>query len=307
MTLSPTGSVISARRTTGRSAWGVVRAYLELGKARLSALVLFSTAVGFVLASGGALDRLRLVLTLAGTGLAALGANALNQWREARPDALMNRTAGRPLPTRRLTGRAALYFGLTAGLSGPTLLVASVDPLAGLLAFAALTIYVWLYTPLKVRTPANTLVGAVVGAVPPLIGLTGACGRLELGAWLLAGILFLWQIPHFLALAWLYRDDYARGGFWMLPRADATGSLTGCAAVVYALVLLQATLVPTLTGLTGWWYGAGAVGLGVGLLAAAVTLERQRTDFAARRLFLASVVYLPVLLGLMLLDMHPRV
>ncbi len=307
MSSAPTGLAPPGAAAVRRSAWMMASDYLELGKARLSALVLFTTAVGFVLASGAAVAWLRLGVTLVGTGLAALGANALNQWLEAQPDAVMNRTRGRPLPTRRMTSRAALRFGATAGLAGPVLLAVLANPLAGVLALAALAIYVWLYTPLKTRTPVNTLVGAVVGALPPLIGWTAACGRIELGAWLLAGILFLWQIPHFLALAWLYRDDYARGGFWMLPRVDATGGLTGCAAVVYALVLLQTTLVPTLTGLTGWLYAGGAAVLGVGLLLAAVRLERQRTDAAARRLFLASVVYLPVLLGLMLLDMHPHV
>ncbi len=307
MSSSPTDLTLAVAKPVRRPVWTAAGAYLELGKARLSALVLFTTAVGFVLASGAAVDWPRLVLTLAGTGLAALGANALNQWREAGPDAAMRRTRGRPLPARRVTRRAALVFGLTAGLAGPGLLVTSVNSLAAVLALAAFVLYVWLYTPLKTRTPANTLVGAVVGALPPVVGWAGACGRLELGASLLAGILFLWQIPHFLALAWLYRDDYARGGFWMLPRADTTGSLTGCAAVVYALVLIQATLVPTLTGYTGWLYAAGAAVLGVGLVAAAARLERQRSDAAARQLFLASIVYLPILLALMLVDMHPRV
>jgi protoheme IX farnesyltransferase len=187
-------------------------------------------------------------------------------------------------------------------LGGPLILGCLVNAPAAALALLALVLYVFLYTPLKRRTPGNTLIGALVGALPPLIGWVAARGTLAPGAWILAGILFLWQIPHFLALAWLYRDDYARGGFRMLPSVDPTGRLTGCAAVVYTLVLWQATVLLTLTGVTGWWYLAAAATLGGALLLAAVHLERERTSAAARRLFIASLVYLPLLLALMLLD-----
>lgn len=265
-------------------------------------MVVFTAGVGYAMATPGGIDWTRLGLTLFGTFLAAAGANALNQWVEVSRDARMRRTCGRPLPTRRLTEAAALKFGLTAGLGGPLLLASVVEPLAGLLALAALVIYVLAYTPLKVRTPLNTLVGAVVGALPPLVGWAAAAGRLEAGAWSLAGILFAWQVPHFLALAWLYREDYARSGFRMLPVVDPAGHLTACVAVVYTLLLLPVALVLTLVGTCGWMYAAGSLALGGLFLAASIALERRRSERAARRLFVASLIYLPLLLGLMLCD-----
>lgn len=275
---------------------------LELGKARLSTLVLLTTAVGFLLASGRTLDWSRLAWTLAGTGLAALGANTLNQWLEADRDARMQRTASRPLPTGRMSPPAALTFGLIAGGVGPLLLVTAVNTLAALLSLSAVLVYVLLYTPLKTRTAGNTLVGAVVGALPPMIGWAAAAGRLDGGAWILAAILFVWQIPHSLTLAWLCREDYARGGLRMLPVVDAGGHLTGCVIVVYTLVLLPLTLMLTFIGAAGWAYASGALLGGLGLLASGVALERSRSVTAARRLFRASIVYLLLLLGLMVLD-----
>ncbi|MBP7747301.1 MAG: heme o synthase [Phycisphaerae bacterium] len=276
--------------------------FLELGKARLSALVLFTTIVGFVLASPDAVAWRQLAWTALGTSLAALGANALNQWLEVARDARMQRTRGRPLPSRRLTDTAALAFALTAGAVGPLLLALAVSALAALLALATLLIYVLIYTPLKVRTPLNTLVGAVVGALPPLVGWAAAAGQLEPGAWVLAGILFIWQIPHFLALAWIHREDYRRGGFRMLPVLDPDGHLTGCIVVVYILLILPLALALAFLGVAGWVYGVGSLLLGGGFLAAGVALEGCRSRGAARRVFLASVIYLPMLLGLMLID-----
>ncbi len=280
----------------------VVGWYLELGKARLSALVLVTTAVGFVLADRDSIDWGRFALTVVGTGLAALGANALNEWWERERDARMHRTAGRPLPTRRLTPRAALLFGLVCGVAGPTLLLLGTTPLAAALALAALLTYVLLYTPLKVRTTGNTLVGAVVGALPPLVGWTAATGGIAPAGLALAATLFCWQVPHFLALAWLYREDYRRGGFRMLPAVDPGGHLTACIVVVYALLLLPVTLALTILGAAGGVYAAGACVLGAAFVAAAVVLERRRTAAAARGVFLASVIYLPLLMGLLVLD-----
>lgn len=278
--------------------------WLELSKARLVALVVFTAAVGFVLATPARPDWVRLIWTMLGTFLAAAGANALNQWLEAAPDARMERTRTRPLPARRIGHRAALAFGAASGLGGPLLLWALVGPAAALLALAALAAYVAIYTPLKQRTPLNTLAGAVVGAIPPLMGWVAAVGRLDPGAWVLGGIVFLWQIPHFLALAWLYRDDYARGGFRMLPGEDPSGALTGYVVVLYTLVLVPLTLLLTPLGVTGGWYAIGAVLLGGSLLGAGVGLEWRRTAAAARRLFVASIVYLPGLLALMVVDAH---
>lgn len=281
--------------------------FLELGKARLSALVLFTTIVGFVLASPETVPWRQLAWTALGTGLAALGANALNQCLEVARDARMQRTRGRPLPSRRLSDTVALAFAVTAGAAGPLLLALAVNALAALLALATLLIYVLIYTPLKPRTPLNTLVGAVVGALPPLVGWAAAAGRLEPGAWVLAGILFIWQIPHFLALAWMHREDYRRGGFRMLPVLDPDGHLTGCIVVVYILLILPLALALTVLGVAGWVYGLGSLLLGGGFLAAGVVLEGCPSRAAARRVFLASVIYLPLLLGLMVIDRRPGV
>lgn len=281
-------------------------AHLELGKPRLSALVAVTTAAGFVLADPQGAGWLRFAWTLAGTSLAALGANALNQWWEMRRDARMRRTAGRPLPQGRVRPPTALAVGLAAGAGGPLLVTWTVGLGAGLLAAVAVVIYVFFYTPLKARTSLNTLVGAVVGAIPPLIGWQAAAGRLDPGAWVLAAILFVWQIPHFLALAWLYRDDYERGGFSMVPTVDPRGHLTACLVVVYALLLLPLTLLLTLLGVSGWIYAAGAILLGGGFVLVAAAHERRLSPASARQLFLASIIYLPLLLGLMMLDRGPR-
>jgi len=278
------------------------RSWLELGKPGLSALVVVTAAVGFVLASADPIHVGRLAGLMVGTFLAALGANALNQYRESDRDGRMQRTAGRPLPAQRLTRRQALLFGLLSGAAGTGTLAVGVQPAAGILALAALAIYVLAYTPLKTRTAANTLVGAVVGAIPPLIGWVAARGRLEVGAWILAGVLLVWQIPHFLALAWVYRDDYDRGGFRMLPVVDRAGHLTACVVVVYTLLLVAVSLTLVWVGGLGVLYAGGALVLGAGLVVLGVRLERQRSARAARRVFLGSIAYLPLLLGLMVLD-----
>jgi protoheme IX farnesyltransferase len=298
-------ALASVRRLTAvsRIALGL---WLELCKARLAALVLFSTGVGYVLGSTADVNWVRMLWTLLGTGLTAGGANALNEWLEIKRDAQMSRTCGRPLPTRRLEARAAALSGVLTSLAGLAVLIVGANAAAAALALAAIVIYVALYTPLKTRTSLSTLIGAVVGALPPLVGWAAA-GPLAAGGYVLALILFFWQIPHFLALAWLHHDDYARAGFRVLPIADATGRLTGFVVVLYTLVLLPLTLMPTLLGDAGRLYGGGALLLGVGLLWAALRLERQRTPAAARRLFRATVIYLPILLALLVIDRQPPV
>ena len=298
-------SVVTSPAPAWRTALATLAVCAELGKARLSALVVLTAGVGFILAARADIDWSRLGFAVLGTAFAALGANALNEWIETERDARMVRTRRRPLPTRRISRGSALAFGLVIGAAGPCLLAAKLNATAAVLALAALLIYVLLYTPLKTRTPLNTLVGAVVGALPPLVGWAAATGRVDAGGWILSGILFLWQIPHFVALAWLYREDYARGGFRMLPTVDPAGHLTGCIAVVYTLVLLLLALMPTLAGVAGLVYALGSLVLGSALLLIGVGLERRRTHAAARHLFLASVVYLPLLLGLMVLDRQP--
>jgi protoheme IX farnesyltransferase len=281
--------------------------YLELSKIRLCTLVVITAGVGYLLgvpepALGG-----RFIATLAGTMIAALGANALNQWLEREADARMERTRHRPLPAGRLAPGRALAWGLAASTAGPALLLAVVGALPALLAVVTVLIYVLVYTPLKRLSTLNTLVGAVCGAIPPLIGWSAAAGRITEGGWLLAVVLFLWQMPHFLALAWLYRDDYARGGFVMLPVSDPTGRLTFRVTLIFALMLIPLTLTIFLAGMAGPWFAAGASLLGLLWLAPCWQLLRtgQRAD--ARRVFLASLVYLPLALGLMVADRGPHI
>ena len=279
--------------------------YLELGKARLTGLVVLTTAVGFLIGRNGVASWRHLFWTVIGTALAAFGANALNQWLERRHDGRMHRTCHRPLPSGRLTAPGAWCWGTAAAIAGPAILAAWVNGLAAVLAAATVVIYLGLYTPLKTRSSFCTLVGAVCGAIPPMIGWSAATGGLEPGAWLLGAVLFAWQVPHFLALAWLHRDDYARGGFRMLPVSDPTGQLTGQVIILYSLTLLALGPVATLTGMTGWVYAIGSVALGAGLLVLGVRLYRQPTSANARRLFHASLVYLPTLFALMLVDRSP--
>jgi len=277
-------------------------ACLELAKARLCALVLLTTAVGFLLGSCAGADWPLLIITLVGTAFSALGINAVNQCIEVDRDAQMVRTRRRPLPAGVISRRAGWGFGITLSVTGPVLLGLAVNPLTAALAVSCQLIYVLVYTPLKVRNPLNTLVGAVCGAMPPMIGWTAASGRFDAGAWVLGAILFVWQIPHFLALAWIYREDYARGGFCMLPTFDATGQATCQAVSLYSLTLIPVTLMLTLVGVTGWMYAAGALVLGSMLGTAVLRLYRKRSVGNARRVFLASVIYLPLLLALMVAD-----
>ncbi len=285
-----------------RARGSALHVYMDLSKARLSALVVLTTAVGYLMAADGPIEWLRFALTLVGTTLAAWGANAINQCMEAERDARMFRTRTRPIPSGRITTGSAYAFGVTVGILGPAILLAGVGAAASAMALGTLLIYVLIYTPLKVWTPLNTLVGAVVGAIPPMIGWVGSAGRLEMGAWIIAGVLFLWQIPHFLALAWTYRDDYARGGFKMLPNVDASGRLTGLVVVMYSLLLVPTGAALSLSGEAGIAYLVGAIALGALLAALGIGLERYRSDAAARRLFFGSLIYLPLLLGLMVVD-----
>ncbi|MBI5864739.1 MAG: protoheme IX farnesyltransferase [Planctomycetes bacterium] len=282
-----------------------LRDFLELGKARLSSLVLLSTIGGFMLASNAPVDLFRLLVTLVGTGLAALGANAFNQIIETPRDRLMHRTRNRPLPAGRLSRRQASVFAVACSVAGPGILALLANPLAGGLAAGCLLIYVLIYTPMKVHSTMNTLVGGVSGAIPPMIGWAAASGELGAGAWLLAAILLVWQMPHFLALAWLYREDYERGGFRMLPQVDPSGLLTFRAVLLFSLALVPAGLMLTVAGETGVLFAVGSLGLGLAAVWLGLRLYRDRTTTEARRVFLGSVIYLPLLLGLMMADRAP--
>ena len=275
---------------------------MELTKPRIVGLVVATAAAGFYLAAPGGVDVTLFLNAMLGTTLVAAGTNALNQVAERDVDAIMRRTARRPLPTGRVGPADAAWFAWLLGASGITCLAALVNPLTALLAAATLGSYVFLYTPLKRRTTLATLVGGIPGALPIVGGWTAAGGTLGIEAWVLFWILFLWQLPHFLALAWLYREDYARAGLRMLSVGDADGLNTFRQAALYAVALLPVSLVPTLVGVTGPVYFFGAVVLSGWLVWVGFAALRERGAPQARRLFLTSVWYLPALLGLMVAD-----
>jgi heme o synthase len=279
-----------------------VHTLVELTKARLVTLVLVTTAVGFVLASRPPLPWIGLAWTLLGTALAAAGVMSLNQGVEWRRDALMERTRRRPVPSGAVSPRQAVAFGTLVSAAGIAVLALRVNALTALLGLAVVVLYVGVYTPMKTRTSLCTLAGAVCGAIPPMMGWSGAAGRLEFGAWVLAALLFLWQIPHFLALAWMYREDYERGGFRMMPSIDPSGSMTGRTAVLYCLALLPIGVVAKLAGLSGWVAAIGSLACGTVLLLLGVQLARAHSEGSARRLFLGTLAYLPLLLALMVID-----
>ncbi len=280
----------------------VASALVELAKPRLLSLVLVTTGLGYLLAGGPATDWFRLLATVLGTALVGGGANGLNQWAEAARDARMRRTRTRPLPTARLTPAQALGFSFALTVAGLVVLAAWTNALTASLAAASWAVYLLAYTPLKPRTPLNTIVGAVSGAIPPMLGWTAAAGRLEAGAAILFAILFVWQIPHFLSIAWIHRQDYAAGGFRMLPVLDPDGRATFRIVTVYSLGLLPVAWGAAFAGLAGWLYLAGSTLLGLAMVAASLLLHRRHTVQAARVVFYASLAYLPGLFVLMLLD-----
>jgi protoheme IX farnesyltransferase len=281
--------------------------YLELTKPRIAVLVLFTVVIGAVVAGGGAVEPVLLVHTVLGTMLVAAGASALNQVLERANDALMHRTENRPLPSGRLQPWEALAFGSALSLGGTLYLLAAVpNPWPALIAALTLFSYVFVYTPLKRITPLNTLVGAVPGALPPLIGYTAVRADLGLEALGLFLIVFLWQVPHFLAIAWIYRDDYARGGFRMLPSADPDGTVSGRNMAVYSLALIPASLLPALSRAAGLLYITGALLLGLLFFACTLAFLRGATVAHARRVLRGSLLYLPGVLLLLLLDAVAR-
>jgi protoheme IX farnesyltransferase len=279
--------------------------YLQLVRPRIALLVLFTVGAGGMLASRGASDLAAVAHAVIGTALVASGASCLNQWVERDADARMGRTQNRPLPAGRLLPAEALALGLALGAGGLVYLFASVpQPLTAGLAGLALVSYVGVYTPLKRVTTLNTLIGAVPGALPPVIGWTAVTGRFDAQALSLFLIVFVWQVPHFLAIAWMYRDDYARAGFRMLPVRDASGGLTGREMVRYCLVLIPVSVLPAVLGLAGPPYAAAALILGGLFLSSCLGFVRRPALQQARRVLRASLIYLPCLL-MVLIAFHP--
>ena len=276
--------------------------YLELTKPRVTTLVLVTVLAGFWLGMRSAAQLVLLAPLLCGTALAVGGANALNQWSERVPDALMERTRRRPLPSGRLHPEEARRFGLLSSVAGIVYVAVAVDALAGVLVALSVACYVLVYTPLKRTTSLCTLVGAIPGALPPAIGWAGARGTLGLEAWALFAISFVWQLPHFLAIAVLYRDDYARAGFRVLSIGDGNGLRTAHQTLLYAVVLLPVSLFPALIGMAGARYFYSALLLGLAFLAVSLRAISLRTMPSTRRLFRASVLYLPLLLALLSMD-----
>lgn len=275
--------------------------FVELTKPRITALVLVTAAVGYAVGGLAPFSAAAFLVFMAGTALLCGGASALNQYLERDADARMLRTNRRPIPAGRVTPAESLAFGLAISAAGLVFLSA-VNLLTLALGAVSLLSYVFAYTPLKRVTSLCTVVGAVPGALPPLMGWAAARGSLAPAGWALFAILFLWQLPHFLAIGWLYREDYARGGFPMLAVTDPDGAATGRQMVLYATALLPVTLVAGVLASAGKGYLFGALILGLGFLSCAVAFAWTRSTGAARRLFLASVLYLPVLLGLMVFD-----
>ncbi len=276
--------------------------YIALTKPRITLFVAMSTGVGFVLGAIGSLDLVRLFHTLLATLLVAGGSAVLNQFLERDLDARMRRTENRPLPAGRVQPEAAYLFGLLLSAVGILYLGMAMNWLAGLLAGLTSGIYLFLYTPLKQKTAHNTAVGAIAGALPPVGGWAAARGEVGAEAWALFAIMFLWQFPHFFSIAWIYREDYARGGHRMLSVEDPKGDRLSQQVILYSLVLLPFSLLPALLWVSGAVYFAVAVVLGLGLLRFSFSFARYRTEQDARRLLRATLVYLPTLWVMMVLD-----
>jgi protoheme IX farnesyltransferase len=276
--------------------------YFVLTKPRVTLMVVITMMFGFYLGSRGAMDWGLLVHALIGTALVAAGTSAWNQYLERDIDAKMLRTKNRPLPAGRLRPGAALAFSIVISVAGLVHLLILVNGLTALLAAATLVSYVFLYTPLKQKSSLSTVVGAIPGALPPLGGWTAARGELNVEGWILFAILFIWQLPHFLAIAWIYREDYRRGGLPMLTVVDPDGDSAGRQIISNCLALLPVSLLPTIIGMAGRFYFIGALALSLFFLACGVAVMRYRTNATVQRLLRASLLYLPILLALMAID-----
>src|SRR5205809_4857213 len=279
----------------------VVADLAELVKARLTLLVLLTTAVGFYLGSETPINYAGLLHVVFGTAAAAAGAAALNQWWERRADALMRRTRTRPIPAGRMSPLQGLTLGAALSVFGVVYLAIVCNALSAALAAVTIVIYILAYTPLKRASTANTVVGAIPGAIPPMIGWAAARGNIDAGAWSLFAIVFLWQLPHFFAIAWMYREDYSRAGFRMISSDDSSGERSASQSVFFCILLLVLAGLPAFVGIASYVYEAIELVLGALFVAVAMRFLRLRTASAAHLLFIASIAYLPLLLGALVL------
>jgi heme o synthase len=282
--------------------FALIKDYIALTKPRITWLILMSTGVGYFFGAKSGWHFLTLLHTIIGTGLIASGTAALNQWYEREADGMMRRTQARPLPSGRLDAGKALLFAIAISAAGFAELWFGANPLAALLGLITLLTYLFVYTPLKQRSPHSTTIGSIPGAMPPLIGFAAASGTLTWAAWVLFAILFLWQFPHFYAIAWMYKEDYARAGIRMLPVVEPDGKSTARRILLYSIALIPISLMPKFFAMAGNVYLYGALALGLVFVYYGLRIRWDRTRQQARRVLLASVIYLPVLFSLMLLD-----
>lgn len=309
---SPTSSAASARAATAsvraaaaqsNDSWtDVLRDYLTLTKPEISFLVTVSAFAGFLLGSPAGLDGTILLFTLIGTGLCAGGVGMLNHCREHALDAQMKRTAARPIPTGRIPLKHAEWTGTGMVCAGVGVLCPLVNPPTAVLAALTAILYLYVYTPLKRHTKYNTLIGTIPGALPALGGYVAATGTFGLSGWVIFAILVCWQMPHFLSLAWMYRNDYARGNYAMLPVLEPSGDSTAYQIIAFTVLLLGISVLPTVTGPMGWIYLVGVIPLGLWFLLTALQFHLERTGIRARRVLKASIVYVPALVVLLTVD-----
>lgn len=298
--MSVTAAEIQEQRASGFRER--VMSFVELTKPRIALMLVLTSAAGFYIGTKGSFDFVLFANAMIGILLLAFGVATLNQYIERRTDALMERTAKRPIPTGRITPNEALIFGLVNCLVAELYLFFLVNPLTAVLGVTVIVGYVLLYTPLKTRTTASTAIGAIPGAMPPLMGWTAASNEITLGAWALFTMLFLWQFPHFLAIAWMYKEEYAKAGIRMLPVIEPNGSITARQIVLFAIMLVPVSLAPFFLGFAGPIFLVGASLLGIWVLIESVLTARAKTVGRAKRLLMVSVLYLPLIFALAVVD-----
>lgn len=279
-----------------------IAAFVELTKPRIAFMLVLTSAAGFYIGTKGGFDLPLFASSMIGILLLAFGVATLNQYVERDIDALMDRTAKRPIPTQRITPNEALIFGILQCAVSEIYLYFLVNPLTAILGLTVIVGYVFLYTPLKTRTSASTAIGAIPGAMPPLMGWTAAANEITIGAWALFALLFLWQFPHFLAIAWMYKEQYAKAGIKMLPVVERDGRITARQIVLFAIMMVPVSLAPFFLGFAGLVYLIGATILGIWFLFESVQTARAKTVERARRLLMVSVMYLPLIFGLLVAD-----